>query len=63
LRNLLMNTLMWSGFIEIRNVSMQDTMQLLLMEDQQVIQALSPHTQEKAFTNGIGSWCVVGGLE
>src|SRR5258708_539626 len=34
-------------------------LQLLLMEDQHVIQALSPDTQEKAFTDGIGSWCVI----
>jgi hypothetical protein len=63
LRYLLMDTLMWSGFIEIRNVSTQDTMHLLLMEDQQMIQALSADTPQKAFTNCIGSWCVVGCLE
>jgi hypothetical protein len=58
-----MNALMWSGFIEIRNISTQDTMHLLPMEDQQMIQALSPDTPQKTFTNGIGSWCVVGSLE
>ncbi len=34
-------------------------MQLLLMEDQHMIQALSPDTQEKAFTDGMSSWCVI----
>src|SRR5258707_6859187 len=54
-----MDTLMWSCLIEILDVSTQDTMQLLLMEDQQVIQALSPDTAQKAFTHCIGSWRVV----
>jgi len=35
---------MWSCLIEMLDVGMQDTMQLLLMEDEQVIQALSSHT-------------------
>ena len=34
-------------------------MELLLTEDQYVIQALSPHTPQKAFTNRIGSWRVI----
>jgi len=46
---------MWSFLIEIVDVGMQDTMQLLLMEDKHMIQALSPHTSQKAFTDGIGA--------
>jgi hypothetical protein len=38
-------------------------MQLLLMEDQQVVKALSSHTAHKAFTDGIGSWRVIGCFE
>ena len=38
-------------------------MQLLLIEDQHVVKALSSHTQEKAFTDGIGSWRVIGCFE
>ena len=48
---------MWSRPVEIRDVETQDTMELLLTEDQYVIQALAPHTQEKAFTNRIGAFC------
>jgi hypothetical protein len=59
LRNLLVDPLMWSRPVEILDVETQDTMELLLTEDQYVIQALSPHTQEKAFTNRIGSWRVI----
>ena len=35
-------------------------MQLLLTEDQDVIQALSPDAPQKAFTDRIGSWRVIG---
>jgi len=35
-------------------------MQMFLVEDQHVIQALSLDTQEKAFTDRIGSWRVIG---
>ncbi len=56
-----MNALMWSCPIEICDVGTQDTMQLLFTEDQYVIQALSPDTPQKAFTDGIGTrsviWC------
>ncbi len=38
-------------------------MQLLLMEDQQVVKALSSHTAQKAFTDGIGSWRLMGCFE
>src|SRR5260221_13245897 len=33
------------------------------MEDQHVIQALSSDTQEKAFTDGIGSWGGIRGFQ
>jgi hypothetical protein len=45
--------------IEILDIGTQDTMQLLFIEDQYVIQALSSHTQEKAFTDGIGARCMI----
>jgi hypothetical protein len=59
LRNLLTDALMWSRPVEILDIGTQDTMELLLTEDQYVIQALSPHTPQKAFTNRIGSWRVI----
>ena len=58
-----MNALMWSCPIEILDVGTQDTMQPLLIEDQHVIQALSPNTSQKAFTDGIGSWRMIGRFE
>src|SRR5579864_7626347 len=38
-------------------------MQLLLMEDQHVIQALSPNTPQKTFTDGIGAWRMIRRFE
>ena len=35
-------------------------MELLLMQDEQMIKALTPHTAQKAFTDGIGPWRVIG---
>jgi hypothetical protein len=54
---------MWSRPVEMRDVGMQDTMHLFLMEDQYMIQALSPDTPRKAFTDGIGAWCMRGCFE
>src|SRR6266852_1225 len=58
-----MKTLMWSCLIEIRDIGTQNTMQLLLAEDQHVIQALSPNTSQESFTDRIGSWRVIGRFE
>ena len=63
LRNLLVYSLMWSCSVEIRDVGTQDTVQLLLMEDHYLVQALSPHTPQKAFTDGIGSWRMIWRFE
>jgi hypothetical protein len=42
---------------------MQDTMQLLLTEDQYVVQALSSHTPQETFTDGIGAFRAKGRFE
>jgi hypothetical protein len=54
-----MDPLMWPCPIEKHNVGTQDTMQLLLMKDQHVVQALSPDTAQKAFTDRISSWRMI----
>jgi len=48
-----------SGLIEVLNIGMKDTVQMLLVKDEQVIQTLSPHTAQIALTDGIGSWRVI----
>src|SRR5258708_979283 len=47
------------GLIEVLDLGMKDTVQLLLLEDEQVIETLSPHTQEKPFTDRIGAFRMV----
>src|SRR5215469_4990198 len=61
--DLLFDALMRSGLIEVLNVGMKDTVQLLLVKDEQVIETLATHTAQKAFTDGIGPWCMVGRLQ
>ena len=60
MRNLLPDALVWSCLIEIRDIGIEDPMQLLLTEDQYIVKALSSHTAQKAFTDGIGSWRLIG---
>ena len=57
--NLLVNPLMWPCPIEIHNIGTQDTMQLLLVEDQHMVKTLSSDTSQESFTDGIGSWSVI----
>src|SRR5215470_5075285 len=49
---------MRSGLIEVLDIGTQDTMQLLLLQDEQVIETFAPHTAQKAFTDRIGPWRV-----
>ncbi len=57
--DVLFDALMRSDLIEVLDIGIKDTMQLLLLEDEQVIETLSPHTPQKAFTDGISPWCVI----
>jgi hypothetical protein len=54
---------MWSGLLERSTRERQDTVQLLLVENQHVIQALSSNTAQKAFTDRLGTRGVIGRLE
>ena len=57
--NLLPDSLMWSGLIEVLDIRMKDTLQLFLLEDEQVIETLSPHAAQEALTDRIGTWGVI----
>jgi hypothetical protein len=52
--------LMWSCPIEVRHILIERTLQLLLVEDQEVIQAFATNAAEKPFTDGIRSRGVEG---
>src|SRR5215470_9408649 len=54
---------MRSCLIEIRDVRMEHTLELPLLNNQQVIEACLPHAPQEALTNGIGSRCVNGRFE
>src|SRR5215472_8351318 len=59
LRNLLLDALMRSCLVEVRHIGFHDQLELLLMQDEKVIETLSPHTPQKPFTDGIGTRCSV----
>src|SRR5438093_1195857 len=46
---------MRSSLVEVDGICREEAGELLLMEDQEVIQAFSPHTSQKAFTDSIGT--------
>src|SRR5258708_1700883 len=46
---------MGSSLVEVDSIGIEEPMELLLMEDQEMIQAFSPHTSQEAFTDAIGS--------
>ena len=58
-RDLLLDTLVWSPLIEILRIGMKQTMQLLFIENEEVIEALSPNTPQKAFADRIGAFRMI----
>jgi hypothetical protein len=60
LRNLLLDALMRPGSIEVVHICVEHPLELLLMHDEQMIEALTSHTAEEALTDGIGSRRLVG---
>src|SRR5260221_12735851 len=51
------------GLVEVVHKRVEHLVELLIMEDNQMIEALPSHTAQEAFTDGIGSWSVIGGFE
>lgn len=47
---------MGSSLIEVHNIRLEETVELLLMDDQEVIQTFSPEAPQKAFADGICLW-------
>jgi len=61
--NLLFDPLMWSGSIEVLDIGVEDTVELFLMQDEQMIEAFTSYTPQEAFTDGIGSRGVIRRFE
>ena len=51
-----MHALMRSGSIEVGHIRVEQTVELLLMKDQQMVKALTSHASQKAFADRIRSW-------
>jgi hypothetical protein len=54
---------MWSGSVEIVHIRVEHPLKLLLLQDEQMIEALAPHTAQKALADGIRSRGVLGCCE
>jgi hypothetical protein len=59
LGQVLPEALMWSCLIEGGHTLIERTLELLLVEDQQVIQAFATNAAEKPFTDGVRSWGLI----
>ncbi len=57
--NLLLDPLMWSGSIEVLDIGVEHPLELHLMQDEHMVEALPAHTSQKAFTDGIRSRGVI----
>ncbi len=44
---------MGSGLLKVEEIRSEEAMELLLLENEEVIQAFSPHTAQKTFTERI----------
>jgi hypothetical protein len=56
---LLPDALMWSCPIEVRHIPIEHALELLLVEDQEVIQAFATNAAEKPFTDCVRSWGLI----
>src|SRR5262249_25022532 len=58
-RDLLPNALMRPCLVEVGYIFIQHALELLLLKDQQVVQALLPDAPQIAFADRIGSWGMI----
>src|SRR5947209_18786036 len=61
--DLLRKPLMRSCLIEVRDIRMEYTLELPLLNNQQMVEAFLPHTSQEAFADGVGSWYMNRRLE
>ena len=53
--DLLRNPLMRSCLVEVGHIRIEHTLELPLMQEQQVVEAFLPHTPHEAFADGVGA--------
>ena len=59
LRNLLPDPLMRPGLVEVEHIRVEHPVEVLLMQDEQMIEAFTPHASEKSFTGRIHARSVI----
>jgi len=60
---LLLDALMRSCLVEVDHIGIGHALELLLLKDQQVVEAFLPHTPHEAFADRIGAWRMRGRVE
>jgi hypothetical protein len=63
LGNLLLDAEILPGSVAVVHICVEHAVELLLMEDEQMIEALTSHTAEKALTDGIGARGIIRRFE
>ena len=61
--NLLLDPLMRPGSVEVVHIRVEHAVELLLMEDEQMIEALTSYTSQEPLTDGIRSRSVIRSFE
>ncbi len=46
------------GLVEVDDIAIEHTLELLLFKDQQVVKAFLSDAPQEAFADRVGSWCV-----
>jgi hypothetical protein len=57
-RDMLVDALVWSGMVEIGLILLHGPIELLLVQDEEEVEAFTPHTAQKTLANSVG----LGGL-
>jgi len=63
LTNPISNPLVWPCSVEVFDVFLDYAMKVPVPDNQQVIEAFSPHAPHEPFADRVGFWSAVGGLE
>src|SRR5712692_6835130 len=63
LRNLLPDSLMRPGSVEVVHIRVEHAVELLLLQDEHMIEALTPYTAEEPLTDSIRARCVKRSFE
>src|SRR5436853_615258 len=58
-RDLLLDTLMRSSLVEVHYILIQNALELLLLQDEQMIEAFLSDAPHIAFADGISSWGMI----